>query len=363
MTTNSGKATSMAELMAKHKSSFISLKRGETVTGILSKLTPSESLMDLNGKTEALVLEKEKKLARAMMAMLKVGEKVEATVLSSESDSGMPIVSVRKYLDKKIWERLFEIQKKQEKLHVHVKMNTKGGYLVETEYGLDGFLPNSHVSFDKHAEDYTGKTLEVMIAELNPETRKLIVSQKPVLSQANFDEIAKTLKTGSKVEAMVSHITQFGVFVSLPVKTTKGEETFVDGLIHISEVAWEKVTELTGLFNVGDTVEAIVTGIDTNAKRIDLSIKRLTADPFEELLKKYSLDQKVTGKVEKISEQGVTIALEDEEIEGFIRKEKIPPTTKYTEGEKVTATVTDVDVKKHRVYLTPVLLAKPLMYR
>jgi len=353
----------MAELMAKHTSTLVALKRGETITGIITKLTSGETLMDLGSKTEALVLERERKLLRAMLSMLKVGDKVEATVLSTESDNGNPVVSVRKFLDKKIWDKLFDIQKKQEKFHVSVKAATKGGYLIETEYGLDGFLPNSHVSFDKHKEDYTGKTLEVMIAELNPETRKLIVSQKPVLSQANFVEIAKHLKVGTKVEAIVSHITQFGIFVSIPVKGTKGEETFVDGLIHISEVAWEKVTDLSGLFTVGDSIHVVVTGIDSAAKRIDVSIKRLTADPFEALLKKYQIDQKVKGTVEKITEQGVVIALEDEGIEGFIRKEKIPPTTKYDEGQEVNLTITDIDSKKHRVFLTPVLLAKPLMYR
>lgn len=353
----------MADLMAKHTSTFISLKRGETITGKISKLTSGETLLDINGKTEALVLEKERKLVKAMLSMLTVGEDVQATVLSPESDNGMPIVSVRKFLDQKIWNKLFDIQKKQEKLKIHVQMATKGGYLVETEYGLDGFLPNSHVSFDKHAEDYAGKTLEVMIAELNQETRKLIVSQKPVLSQANFDDIAKTLKIGTKVEVIVSHITQFGVFVSIPVKTSSGEETFVDGLIHISEVSWEKVLDLFSMFTVGESVQVVVTGIDTTGKRIDLSIKRLTTDPFEELLKKYQLDQKVTGTVMKISEQGVVVSLSDDELEGFIRKEKIPPTTKYEEGQKITTIVTDVDSKKHRVYLTPVLLDKPLMYR
>ncbi|MDE2589580.1 MAG: S1 RNA-binding domain-containing protein, partial [Patescibacteria group bacterium] len=106
-----------------------------------------------------------------------------------------------------------------------------------------------------------------------------------------------------------------------------------------------------------------VTGVDTTSKRIELSVKQLTADPYQELLKQFVSDQKVTGSVEKVTEQGVVFDLGVEGVEGFVRKEKIPPTTKYEDGQKVNLTVTEVDAKKHRVYLTPVLLEKPLMYR
>jgi small subunit ribosomal protein S1 len=204
-----------------------------------------------------------------------------------------------------------------------------------------------------------------MIAELNRETRKLIVSQKQVLGQADFDAYVKQLKIGQKIDAIISHITSFGLFVNLPIKVKSGEETFLDGRIHISEVAWEKVTDLAGMFTVGESIEAIITGIDIAGKRIDLSIKRLTVDPYEEELKKIVIDQKVTGEVTKITETGVSVILsgKDSEVEGFIRKESIPPTQTYAVGQHVTMTVSDIDIKRHRVYLSPILLDKPLMYR
>ena len=355
----------MAELMARQKSTFVTVHKGDMVKAIVTKLTPSEILLDINAKTEAVVLEKEKHLVRAMLAALKVGDTVMAQVLNPESDTGNTVVSLRKFIDEKMWEDLQEILKNQEKIEVVITGITKGGYLVDTPQGLNGFLPNSHISFKQDTKDLVGQTLSVMIAELNRETRKLIVSQKTVLGQEDFDALAGTLKTGSKVDAIVSHVTAFGIFVAVPVKSKKNEEAFLDGFIHISEVAWERVTDLSGMFSVGDAVEAMVIGVDAGSKRVELSIKKLTADPFEELMKQYAVDQKVSGTVEKVTPTGVVINVgsEDNQVEGFVRKEKIPPTVTFEVGQKVTMTVSQVDAKKHRVYLTPVLLEKPLTYR
>lgn len=362
---SSNNSTTMAELMAKYKAPLVTVHKGEIIKGKITKLTSSEILLDINAKTEAVVMENDKKLLHAMLAALHVGDTVEAQILNPESDNGNTVVSLRRFMEDKVWEQLAQIQKTGEKIQAHITGITKGGYLISTPQGIDGFLPNSHVSFNQDTQDLVGKTLPVMIAELNKETRKLIVSQKPILGQADFDALAKKLKVGEKVDAIVSHVTSFGIFVSLPIKDKKEEETFLDGFIHISEVAWEKVTDLNSLFEVGQAVEAVVIGMDIKNKRIELSIKKLTADPFEELLKQYAVDQKVTGIVEKVTEAGVLLTLgkEGQEVEGFIRKEKIPPTKVYAAGEKVTATVTDVDTKKHRVYIAPVLLDKPLMYR
>jgi small subunit ribosomal protein S1 len=370
VTTNTSKSASshsagsgsktMAELMANHTTPLITLHKGEEVEGIITKLTSSEILLDVHAKTEAVVLEKEKKYMRAILSLLKVGDKVKVSVLNPESDTGNAVVSLRRFLDNRVWERLAKVEKNHEKISVVIKGITKGGFTVETAEGLDGFLPNSHVSFQQDTQDFIGQALDVMIVELHPETHKLIVSQKTILDSAGFTDLTKIFKVGQKISAMISHIAAFGVFVSIP---TNDKEVFLDGFIHISEISWDKVTEIGTLYAVGDKIEAIVIGFDTNAKRIDLSIKRLTADPFEEALKQYTIDQKTTGTIAKISDTGVVINLGNEGIEGFIRKEKIPPTTKYEIGQKVTVTVSQIDTKKHRIYLTPVLLEKPLTYR
>lgn len=351
----------MAELMARHKSNLISLHKGEEIKGKITKLTPSEILLDINAKTEAVVLEKERKYIRAMLSLLKVGDVVSVTVLNPESDSGNSVVSLRKYIDNNMWNKLIQIEKEHEKIDVIIKNATKGGYIVETKEGIDGFLPNSHISFQQNTQDIISSTLNVMIAELHPETHKLIVSQKTVLGSKDFDDLARKVKVGEKVKAIIAHIAPFGLFVSIPSK--EKENLFLDGFIHISEISWEKVTDISALYAIGDSIEAQVVGFDTNAKRIDLSIKRLTLDPFEEIIKQYKIDQKITGIITKVTETGMIVDLHEEGLDGFVRKEKIPPNTKYTIGQSITLTVSQIDSKKHRLYLTPVLLEKPLTYR
>lgn len=360
--TNSGSKT-MAELMAKHNSSFISLTRGQEVKGKITKIAGNEVLMDIDAKTEAMVLEKDRKLLKQLLHFLKVGDEVTATVITPESEMGYPLVSLRRFAENKTWDGLEKLRQSQEKIDVFIQESTKGGFLVESASGTSGFLPNSHVVSMTSPEEMVGKTIKASIVEINRENHRVIFSQKGMLTKEQFKSAVSSFKEGQKVSGTVSGITSFGLFVSLP---TGKDEVPLDALIHVSEIAWEKVENLSALFSIGDTVDAIVIGFDIEAKRVNLSIKRMTKDPFALVVEAFPVDKKVTGKVVEISEQGVTLDLgeiDDVKVEGMIRKDKIPPTTTYEEGQAVSATVTQIDNRKRKVLLTPVLKEKPLMYR
>lgn len=353
------KATSMAELLASYKSPFVTFTKGQLVKGKITKLTSSEILIDVSAKTEAVVLEKDKKILRNLLATLKVGDEVTVSVLNPESDLGHPVVSLRRFIDSIAWEKLAEIQKNKETIEVLVDEITRGGFLVTAEQGLSGFLPNSHISFLQNPQDILGKKIKVFVLELNKPLHKIIFSQKPMIDIKDFEAFIKEFKIGQKISATVANITPFGVFVNLP--KNKDNKT-VDGLIHISEISWNKVEDITKTAIPGEKIEAIVIGFDKEAKRIDLSIKRITQDPLEETINKYTIDQKVKGIVIKILSIGALLKLE-EGIEGFIRKEKIPPTVNYKEGDEIQATVSQIDKEKHRLILIPILKEKPIGYR
>jgi Ribosomal protein S1 len=136
----------------------------------------------------------------------------------------------------------------------------------------------------------------------------------------------------------------------------------VEGFIHISEVSWERQEDLSELFTPGQKIEAVIIRFDKENKRINLSIKQLTKDPFEALVEQFPVDKKVSATVKSIEDAGVTVAL-GESIEGFIKKEKIPPMTTYSEGQEISVTVSDHDKKRHRIIVTPVLKEKPIGYR
>lgn len=353
---NSSKPQTMADLLASYKSPFVVLHKGDLINGTVTKLTSSEILIDVNAKTEAVVLEKDKKILRNILSTLNVGDQVSVSVLDPESDMGNPVVSLRRFIGDISWKRLEEAKEKKQEVEVGVAETTKGGFLVQTFEGMDGFLPNSHILSGQNPQ--VGGKIKAFILELNRQERKIIFSQKPILEAKDFEKIVKDLKNEQKIETIVSSITPFGVFVS--IQTPSGD--FIDGLIHISEISWEKVENIVDLFTVGQKITAVVIGVDRQAKRVDLSLKRLMIDPFEAKAKKYAQDQKITGKVSKILSTGVVLELE-EGVEGFIRKEKIPPTVSYAVGDQISAEVLEIDKKKRRIILIPVLLEKPIGYR
>lgn len=345
----------MAELMSSYKSPFVTLKRGEEVSGTITKINKADIRADINAKAEAIVLEKDRNLLQSLLAHIKVGDEVTATVLTPENESGVPVVSLRKYIETKTWGELTSLQEKQEQMMVTVTEVTKGGYLVTTEQGVNGFLPNSHVSFMQQEKITPGKKIQVSVLELNRKDNKILFSQKSQMTAEEFSKLAAKFTVGEKVTGVITHVAAFGMFISLSDAT-------LEGFVHISEVSWDKVEELQDDYSVGQEIEAIVTGNDSDAKRIDLSIKRLTADPFEDIMKQYPLESKVAAIVSGEDSNGVLVRL-NETVQGIIKKEKVPAGTTYTPGQEVTLTVTEHDTKRHRVILTPVLLEKPLMYR
>jgi small subunit ribosomal protein S1 len=358
MSSTTNKSITMADLLAKHKTTFVKVNKGEILQAVITKLNTSEILVDIGAKTEALVLEKDKKILRSLLSSLKVGDKVTVSVLNPESDYGNPVVSLRRFNESRVWVRLENLLKTKEQVEVNVEESTKGGFLVATKDGISGFLPNSQTVFLENSGNLVGHTIKVLIIELNKPLKKVIFSQKATASSADFDKAVKSLKIGQKVEATIANIAPFGIFTTINVD----KDNIVEGFVHISELSWEKVAVIPDTFKANDKIEVQIVNLDRDAKRVNLSIKKLVKDPFEEKLKAYKLDQKVTGIVSKVISSGVVVGLDDG-VEGFIKKDKIPPTMTLKEGSSVNTTVSEVDVRKHRVVLIPVLTEKPLMYR
>jgi small subunit ribosomal protein S1 len=348
--------SAMAQLMAKHGQQTKSIKRGESVEGKITKVTKQEILMDINAKSEALVLERDRNLLNNLLSVIKEGDTVTATILSPESDTGQPIVSLRRFMEDRNWQMYENLQKENTLIEVTVTDVTKGGLVIQTQEGLSGFLPQSHMA--QGIQSQAGKKLNVYLLELNRSDNRIIVTQKETISDEDFKAMTKDMKAGKKIDVTIVNITPFGLFVTVPLNESKN----MDGLIHISEVSWDKVDDLAALFTAGQTVSAQVIGTDAKAKRIDLSIKRLTEDPFAKLSEKYPPESKVKGTVSRVEDGNVYITIE-EGIEGVIRKEKVPMNTTYEEGQSVNVTVSEIDIRRHRILLSPVLLEKPIGYR
>jgi ribosomal protein S1 len=356
--TKTNKSTTMAELLASHKTNFVNVSKGQILQGIVTKLTSGEILVDIGAKTESLVLEKDKNILRSLLSSLKLGDKVTVTVLNPESDYGNPVVSLRRFNDDRVWEKMEALQKNKEPIEVTVDESTKGGFLASSRDGISGFLPNSQTVFLENSEGLVGKTIKVLVIELNRAARKIILSQKATVGSEDFEKAVKNLKVGQKIEATIANVAPFGIFVLI---TPAGQNT-VEGFVHISEISWERIATIPEEFKAGEKIEAQILNFDKESKRVNLSIKLLTKNPFEEKLKAFSVDQKVSGTVTKVISNGILVNV-GEGIEGFIKKDKIPTNVTYNEGSPINATVVEVDNRKHRLTLVPVLTEKPMGYR
>ncbi len=175
---NTVKATTMADLMRSAKTDFVTPRKGDVVSGIITKLTRSEILIDINAKTEGVVLEKDRQILSSILSSIEVGDKVMVSVLNPEGELGNPVVSLRRFIDDIVWEKLRSLQKNKEVLEVTVDSITKGGFLVTTQNGISGFLPNSHASTLENPQNLIGKNIKTVILELNRELHKIIFSQK-----------------------------------------------------------------------------------------------------------------------------------------------------------------------------------------
>ncbi|KKR76499.1 MAG: 30S ribosomal protein S1 [Candidatus Levybacteria bacterium GW2011_GWA2_40_8] len=355
--TSSGSATSMAELMAKAKTPPRAFKKGEIIEGTITKLTSVEILVDIGAKTEAVVLEKDKALLKNLLDKLRVGDKITVSVLNPESDLGYPVVSLRRFMENRVWEKIEKLVSGKADLEITITGITKGGFLARTDDEIGGFLPNSQTVFVEELESLVGSRIKAIILEAQRDTHKIIFSQKEAVNESDFEKIAASIKAGQTVKATVTNIAPFGLFVSIP-----SGDGFLEGLIHVSEVSWDKIDDLSKHFKLRDIVDAQIIDIDLREKRLNLSIKRLTKDPFDEMTKEYSLDKKFSLPVLKISDTGITVDLGNE-ITGIIKKEKLPPGFEAKEGQTIEIIVSGVDKRRRRVEFVPVLKAKPIGYR
>lgn len=350
---HSGQASSMAELMARSSSHFNVFKKGDEVEGIVKKLTSKEILLDIGAKSDALVLEVEKSNMDNLLASLKVGSKVRAVIISPEAEEGFPVVSLRRQMDNMLFAEFDEAFKKNASVDVDVEEITRGGYFVRTQNGVNGFLPNSQV-VEEH--DLVGKTIPVKIIELDRSKKRVIFSQKANFYTTDTETLKKLFPKGEKLDAVISQVAPYGVFVTLK----KGEDT-VEGFIHISEISYDRVENLQSLYKKGDRVIASVIEIDAENRRVNLSVKALAADAFTASSEKFKKEDKVKGKVTSVNNRGVSVELEG--VTGFIPSDKMPAGTEYKVGDMINAEVSDIDKKRRVIVLSPIVTKTFVGYR
>lgn len=370
----------MEALLASNDYKLPSLKRGQEVEGKVISTTHTEILVDVGGKSEGIITGRELSASRDIASKLAVGDLVNVNIVYQENDAGQVVLSLRKLSGEKRWEDLAEKQKDGSEVEVLAQEANRGGIICEW-FGLRGFLPASQLSkAPSKLEDLIGKYLSVRVIEVDKATNRLIFSQK-MPGKKDLGDLIKLLakvKIGEKFEGIVSAVLPFGIFVEINLKgdkstkSTKGSDTpdtpdthgtqKLEGLVHISEISWEKVDDPGRIFKVGDSVSVVVIAKDTTTGRLNLSIKQLLQDPFIEASKNYSKEQKVKGTISKVTPYGVFVNLE-EGIEGLIHISKMPPNVVYSSGQEIDCEIEAVDTVSRKISLVPIVREKPILYR
>ncbi|MFS8130600.1 MAG: 30S ribosomal protein S1 [Candidatus Dojkabacteria bacterium] len=300
-----------------------SFNKGDIVEGTVMTVSDGEVIVDLGGRAEGIVSGRHLKL-NGKRSTKKVGDKVLVFVLSPENEEGQIQLSIGRTGTELRWHELEQAKANQVVLNVKVIEANTGGVIVEINEGLRGFVPSSQLknnriySNDSYAgkgdavkalqsklAEMIGEELQVKVMEINKEKNKVILSEKSVYSETDLkqrNETLNALKVGDVLKGEVTGIAPFGLFVN-----AQG----LEGLVHLSEISWDKVTNPSDFFKVGDIVDVQVLGLQDAGKRVAYSIKRMQSDPWKNIVKKYKVGQVVDGVVKSVADYGVFVKIED----------------------------------------------------
>ncbi len=358
-----GEPKTMEELLSAYGGGLKSIERGDIVEGTVIDIDQNKVVFDIGWKSEGLVAESAYNEARDFIKTLKKGDKVKARVIVPETSDGYVILTLRETAAQAVWGKLQEAYDKEEPVKVFVKNVGSSGATVDV-FGLNGFIPGSHMGKDmtKLGDKAEGTTVEAIIIELDRESNRIVLSEKFVSEKELVEKEKKAIKKieeGEVYDGEVTTVADFGAFVTIFVEIGK-EKIGVDGLVHISELSWDKVEEAQDEVAEGDKVKVKVIG-KSNGK-LSLSVKQAQKDPWDEIEEKYPADTKVTGKVTKASDFGYFVQLEPG-VEGLLHLTKIPPGQKIKAGDEVDVYVEEIDKKERRISLGLVVKTKTTIYK
>lgn len=340
--------------VAEYDETFVTLEPGQIVHGKVVQVGDDEVMVDVGYKFEGRIplYELGLRSGQTPQDVVSVGDEIEVYVLKIEDAEGNVLLSKRRADSRVAWERLEQAKESGEVIYAPVTERVKGGLLVDV--GVRGFIPASHVArnYVENLDEYVGKTLGLKVIELDRQRNNVVLSHKEVLEEeyerAKAEAFAN-LKEGSIVNGIVRRITDFGAFVDVGGG--------VEGLLHVSEMAWSRVRHPSDVVKEGQEIKVMVLKVDAENERISLSLKETLPDPWLSAGSKYPVGSTVQGTVTRVVDFGAFVKLEDG-IEGLVHVSQLAdhhvanPSEVVSPGDEVTVRVVSVDVDKRRIGLS-----------
>ncbi len=340
--------------MAQYDETFVTLEPGQIVGAKVVQIGADEVMVDVGYKSEGRIPLHELGLRSGQTPedVLSVGDEIEVFVIKVEDQEGNVLLSKRRADNRVAWEALERAKAQDEVIEAPVTERVKGGLLVDV--GVRGFIPASHVALNyvENLDKYVGQTLRLKVVELDRQRSNVVLSHKQVLEEEYENakrEAFERLTEGSVVKGVVRRITDFGAFVDIGGG--------VEGLLHVSEMAWSRVGHPSDVVSEGQEIDVMVLKVDAENDRISLSLKETLPDPWLSVGKRYQVGDIVNGTVTRVVDFGAFVKLEDG-IEGLVHISQLAdrhvtkPSEVVSSGQNVDVKVVSLDEEKRRIGLS-----------
>jgi small subunit ribosomal protein S1 len=312
----------MEELLAG--SAMARLEPGQIVSGIVTEIQQNDVLVDIGAKCDGRIRLSE----FGDPHEIQVGQKIEVYLEKLEDSSGAPSICYDRVQQQKNWERIAISAEEGGTVTGKIKGKTRGGLLVNI--GVDAFLPSSQLDIlpTKNIEQFIGRTYEFKIVKINRERKNIVVSRRELLEEERRNksqELFERLHSGDIVKGVVKNITDYGAFVDLDG---------VDGLLHVTDMSWGRVTHPNQVVRVGEELTVMVLDIDRDKGRVSLGLKQTTANPWDNIEQRYPIGACVHGKVVNLVPYGAFVELENG-VEGLVHVTEMSWTKKISKPSDI----------------------------
>jgi small subunit ribosomal protein S1 len=353
---------SMESLMQAEDSGLEFPNQGEIRTGVIASISPTQILVSVGAKSEGVIAGRElDQIPPAEREAFEAGQEIHVFVVNPEDQNGNIVLSFTRAQEQMGWERVEKMVETGEDYEGKVEGFNKGGLIVGV-YGLRGFIPASQISMarrnasqgdtpEQRWAKMTGDAISVRVIEVDRARRRLILSERaanPESRQSIKERVIEELTEGQVITGRVTSLADFGAFVNI---------NGADGLVHLSEISWERIQHPSEVLEVGQEVQVKVISVDREKKRIGLSIRALQEDPWQEKVGKFRVGQLVEGVITRLTKFGAFARLEGD-IEGLIHISEISeeriehPKERLKEGEVVNLRIIRIDLEQRRIGLS-----------
>jgi small subunit ribosomal protein S1 len=334
-----------------YEESLKTIEEGQILRGIVVDITPDHVTVDVGLKSEGQIpmqefLKKDKKVD------VKIGDRIDVLLEKKDNEEGLLILSKEKADKVRVWRDISRSCREGEVLEGEIVSKVKGGLSVDIG-GIFAFLPGSQIDLKpvRNLDVLIGKRLRFKVIKFNRKRNNIVLSRRILLDEERKvlrEEILKNINEGESVEGTVKHLTDYGAFIDLGG---------LDGLLHITDIAWGRIGHPSERLSVGDRIKVKVLHFDREKEKVSLGLKQALPDPWDSVLEKYPTGFRTKGKVVNVTDYGVFVELE-EGIEGLVHISELTwskrmkhPTKVVRIGDEVDVMVLDCDPVKRRISL------------